>query len=430
MGTPGRDQEIVIEYCPRDAFGGFHARSQRWAIVLAHRRAGKTVAAINDLIYRAIDERKPDGRYAYIAPYYNQAKSVAWDYLMRFSEPVRVNQNISELWVELIGGARIRLFGADNADALRGLYFDGVVCDEYGDWRSGVYSTVIRPALSDRKGWGLFIGTPKGKNAFYELWKQAQDDKDWFHTQIKADTSGILDADELADARRSMTDDQFAQEYLCSFEAAVVGAVYAKELSLVRDEGQITRVPYDPSLPVHTAWDLGVGDSTAIVFWQQVGREIRVIDCYEATGEGLPHYASVIKERGYSYGTHFAPHDIAVREFGSGKSRMDVAREWGIDFVKVPQQGLEDGIHAARMMLPRCYFDSRKCEDLIEALHHYRWDVDNKTGGLKPRPVHDWASHFADSFRYMAVSMQEAQSVKVLWRATPRQNYTQRRGGY
>lgn len=390
-------ERVVIDYAPRDAFKSFHKRKERWAVVVAHRRAGKSVACINDMIKRAITDGKENARYAYIAPYYNQAKSVAWDYLMRFSEPIRKSQNISELWVELVNGARIRLFGADNADALRGLYFDGVVLDEYGDWRAGVYSTVIRPALSDRKGWAVFIGTPKGKNAFYDLWEGAESDESWFRLKVKASESGILDAEELADARRSMTDDQYSQEYEASFEAAVVGAVYSKEMAMVRDADQISRVPYDPSLPVHTAWDLGVGDATAIVFWQQIGREVRVIDCYESNGEGLPHYAALIKSKSYNYGTHYAPHDIAVREFGSGKSRIDVAREWGIDFVMAPKQSLEDGIHAVRMLLPRCWFDAKKCETLTEALHHYRWDMDNKSGELKPRPVHDWACFTGDT---------------------------------
>ncbi len=418
---------MIIDYSPRPAFRPLHNRTQRWSIVLAHRRAGKTVSCINDMIKRAITDGKENGRYAYIAPYYNQAKSVAWDYLMRFSEPIRTGQNISELWVELVNGARIRLFGADNADALRGLYFDGVVLDEYGDWRAGVYGTVIRPALSDRKGWSVFIGTPKGKNAFYQLWQDAEE-QGWFKMQIKASESGILDAEELADARRSMTDDAYAQEYECSFEASVVGAVYAKELATVRESDQITKVPYDPALPVHTAWDLGVGDSTAIVFWQQTGREVRVIDCYEASGEGLPHYASIIKNKPYKYGTHYAPHDIAVREFGSGRSRIDVAREWGIYFVMAPKQSLEDGIHAARMLLPRCWFDAKRCEALTEALHHYRWDVDNKTGDTKPRTVHDWSSHFADAYRYMALSMQEVQTKRSTLGIST--NYASRRAGY
>lgn len=421
-------RQVEIAYRPRAAFMPLHERTQRWAVVVAHRRAGKTVACINDLIRRAIEEGKPDGRYAYIAPYYHQAKSVAWDYLMNFSEPIRKDKNISELWVELITGARIRLFGADNADALRGLYFDGIVADEYADWRAGVYGAVIRPALSDRKGWAVFIGTPKGKNAFYQLFQDAEDEG-WFTAQLKASETGILDKDELADAQRSMTSEQYSAEYECSFEASVIGAIYSKELAGLRENGQITRVPHDPALPTHTAWDLGVGDSTAIVFWQQIGREVRFIDCYEATGEGLPHYAQVLKDKGYSYGTHYAPHDIAVREFGSGKSRMDVAREFGIDFDKVPIQGLEDGIHAARMLLPRCWIDSRKCEPMVEALHHYRWDVDAKSGNLKPKPVHDWSSHFADAYRYAATAMQEARPLKVVWNA-PSYNYNTRRGGY
>ena len=156
MGA-GLTREIIIPYSPRDAFKKFHRRSERWACLVAHRRAGKTVACINDLIRRAFAESKTEARYAYIAPFYSQAKSIAWDYLLKFSEPVRVNANASELWVELLNGARIRLFGADNPDALRGLYLDGVILDEYADMRPRVWGEIIRPLLADREGWAVFI---------------------------------------------------------------------------------------------------------------------------------------------------------------------------------------------------------------------------------------------------------------------------------
>lgn len=403
---------IVIPYKPRDVFMGFHNRTQRWACIVAHRRAGKTVACINDLIKRAIDEQKPDGKYFYVAPYYNQAKSVAWDYLLQFSAPVRTQANHSELWVELINGAKIRLFGSDNADAMRGLAIDGIIIDETADHKPRVWGEIIRPALADRRGWAVFIGTPKGHDAFYRIYEDAKNDANWYSHSIKASQSNILPDDELADARRSMTEDQYAQEFECSFEAAILGAIYSKELYQAREEGRICSVPYDQSCKVDTWWDLGVGDATSIIFTQSVGRELRLIDHYEASGEGLPHYASVLERKGYLYGTHNAPHDIKVRELGSGRSRLETAASLGIRFAVVPNIGLEDGINAARLTFNRMWFDEKKCANLIESLTRYRWDQNEKTGQLKPRPVHDEHSHSADAFRYMSVGIKEQKAIK------------------
>lgn len=400
-------RRIVIDYAPRDAFKPFHNRAQRWACIVAHRRAGKTVACINDLIRRAIVEGRQDGRYAYIAPYHQQAKTVAWDYLLRFSDPVRKQANASELWIELLTGQRIRLYGADNPDALRGIYLDGAILDEVADMRPRVWGEIIRPALADRKGWAVFIGTPKGHDAFYERHREALSNPEWFDALLKASETGILDAEELESARKDMTADQFAQEFECSFEAAIQGAIYAKELEQARAENRIGRVAHDASLPVHTVWDLGVGDSTAIWFAQQHRNEIRVIDYYEATGEGLPHYAQILQSRGYTYGKHYAPHDISVRELGSGLSRMDTAAKLGIKFERIPQQSLEDGIHAARLIFTRVWIDADKCRAGIEALQHYRWDYNERMGEFKSRPVHDWSSHAADAFRYLATALKE-----------------------
>jgi len=200
--------EIVheFEYKVRDAFKDFHKRKQRWAVLVCHRRAGKTVASINDLIKRAIKENKPDGRYFYLCPFYSQAKSVAWDYLCRFAAPAMVRANQSELWVELHNGSRIRLFGADAPDSLRGNYCDGIVLDEYADMKPRVWGEIIRPLLTDRNGlnghqtWAVFIGTPKGHNAFYDIYKEAQNNSNWYSKTLRADQSGLLPEAELLDA--------------------------------------------------------------------------------------------------------------------------------------------------------------------------------------------------------------------------------------
>lgn len=392
-------------YLVRDEFKPLHKRLTRWFIGVAHRRAGKTVGNINELIMGAGKCPLPNPRFAYVAPQLNQAKDIAWTYLKEYTAFIPgVKINESELWVELPGGARIRIYGADNPDRLRGIYLDGVVLDEFGDMDPTIWTQVIRPALSDRKGWACFIGTPKGKNTFHRLWVEAEDDPDWTRMMLKASETGLLDEKELIDARRMMSEDEFAQEYECSFEAAVRGAYYGKEMNDATDAERIAGVPYDPRLLVHTAWDLGVADSTVIWFIQTVGRETRVIDVLKGEGVGLDWYVRQLNERGYLYGTHYLPHDVEVRELGTGKSRLEVLGELGVRNVQVvPAMPIADGIQAARMLLPMCWFDRTKCKDGIEALRMYRRDWDDKRQEFRTNPLHDWTSHYADAFRYFAV---------------------------
>jgi phage terminase large subunit len=412
---------IQLAYRPRPQFLPFHARKERWACIVAHRRAGKTVAACNDLIARALATKKENARFGYLAPYRGQAKSISWDYLKRYSRPLAPKVSETELSLRLANGAEIRVFGADNPDALRGLYFDGVCLDEPADIRPSVWGEILRPALADRKGWAVFLGTPKGHNAFHEIHEQAEASPEWYSAVLKASETGLIPEAELEDARKMMTAAQFEQEFSCSFEAAIQGAIFAKELQAARDAGRIGRVPYDPALPVHTAFDLGVGDSTAIWFIQLLGQEARLIDYFEASGEGLPFYAKILQERGYVYGRHIAPHDIAVRELGSGRSRIEVAASLGIKFEIAPNVPLEDGIHAARLWMSRCFFDETKCKAGLEALQHYRWDFNDRLGEFKSRPIHDFASHGSDAYRYAALALKDKPQIKP---ARPqRENY-------
>lgn len=337
-------------------------------------------------------------RVAYIAPTYGQAKAVAWDYLKRFTREIAASTHESELRVTLVNGATIRLFGAENYDALRGIYLDDVVLDEFADMSPEAW-TVIRPTLSDRGGRALFIGTPKGRNEFWRIYDNATRDEAWFHLALRASETGILPPEELADAQKALTPEQFAQEYECSFDAAVMGAYYGRLLDEAQEEGRICSVPHDPVARVDTWWDLGVGDSTAIWFVQTVGRELRVIDHYEMTGEGLAHYAKVLAGKPYTYGRHIAPHDIAVRELGSGQSRLEIARGLGIKFEVAPRLPVDDGINAVRLTIPKCWFDAERCRQGIEALRLYRKDYDEKMKVFRDRPRHDWASHSADAFR-------------------------------
>jgi hypothetical protein len=394
-----------------------HTRQTRWGIAVCHRRAGKTVACVNDLIKAAAICDRSSPRFAYIAPQLNQAKDIAWSYLLEYTDcfgPER-KVNASELWVELPNnGARIRIYGADNPDRLRGIYLDGAVLDEFGDMDPTVWSQVIRPALSDRKGWAVFIGTPKGKNTFHQLWTLAAEDSDWFTLSLKASETGLLDDAELADARRMMSEDEYAQEYECSFEAAVKGAYYGKEMNDADAAERICSVPHDPRLPVHTAWDLGVADSTVIWFLQVAGRETRLIDVLKGEGVGLDWYAKQLQSRDYLWGNHYLPHDVEVRELGTGKSRKEVLQGLGIKATVCPNIPIADGIQAVRMLLPTCYFDKGRCKDGIEALRMYRREYDEKRQEFKVNPLHDWTSHYADALRYFAVGHRERPAVKPI----------------
>jgi len=410
----GLMRKIKLNYRPRQAFSDFHKRQERWAVLVAHRRAGKTVACINDLIVRALTEGKPNARYAYLAPYHSQAKSIAWEYLLRFSEPVRVNANQSELWVELINGSRIRLFGADNPDNLRGLYLDGVILDEYADMKPSIWGAVIRPLLSDRKGWAVFIGTPKGHNSFYEIYNNATKTDNWFVRTLRASHTKLLDDDELKDAFASMSEDQYLQEFECSFEAAIIGAYYGKEMRVITDQGRITKVEHDPIFPVYTAWDLGYSDDTAIWWFQVVRGELRILDYHSSNGQPVGYYTGLIQskehEYGYVYRTHWLPHDARAKTLASGgKSIIEqISNKIPLESLKiVPSLSLQDGIQASRLALMRAWFDAEKCEDGIECLRQYQREFDEDKKVFRDKPRHDWTSHGADAFRMLAIAWSE-----------------------
>jgi phage terminase large subunit len=405
-------EQITLPYTPRSIMLPFHDRTERFACLVAHRRCGKTVAAVNDLIRDAFVIRRENVRVAYIAPYYNQSKAIAWDYVKQFTAPIPgIKYNESELRADFPNGARLRLFGADNYDSMRGLYFDAVVLDEPADFPMSAWPTVIRPALSDRKGKATFIGTPKGKNEFWDTYHNAQTDPNWFCAMHKASETGILDQEELDEALRTMGEDRYAQEFECSFEAAIQGAYYGTEMKRLTEDGRIGRVPYDRALGVVTAWDLGVGDSTAIWFAQYAGPEIRIIDYYESSGVGLDHYARVLQEKEYVYDQHILPHDVQVKELGTGKSRLETLDALGIRPVTIaPKLMVDDGIQAVRSMLDKCWFDSERCDRGIEALRQYQRDFDEKGKTWRGRPKHDWTSHGADAMRYLATGYRPMQT--------------------
>lgn len=404
--------EITIPYTPREVMLPFHNRTERFACLVAHRRCGKTVAAINDLIRDALTIQRDNVRVAYISPTYRQSKAVAWDYCKEFTRSIPgIKVNESELRIDFPNGARIRLFGAETADSMRGLYFDSVVLDEPADFPANAWSTVIRPAIADRQGKATFIGTPKGKNEFWEIFDAARNDQSWFTAMHKVSETKLLPQEELDAAIKTMGEDRYEQEFECSFEAAIAGAYYGTEMKEATNAGRICNVPYDRAVGVVTSWDLGIGDSTSIWFAQYVGQEVRLIDYYESSGVGLDHYARVLQEKGYVYESHILPHDVQVKELGTGSSRLETLDNLGIRPVEIaPKLNLDDGIQAVRSMLDRCWFHETKCNRGIEALRQYQRDFDEKGRTWRGRPRHDWTSHGADAMRYLAVGYRPQQT--------------------
>jgi len=378
-------------------------------VLICHRRFGKTVLAIARKVRNASNTKRRAYRGGYVAPLYRQAKSVAWDYLKFFARPLGAKFSETELRCDFRNGARINLYGADNPDSLRGLDLCDTTFDEVAQMPYRIWSEVVLPMLLANDGEALFIGTPMGKNALQEVWEDAGfNPDDWGRFMYRASETGILTPKALELAQRSMSPEEYAQEFECSFSAAIRGAYFAGLMEDADRDGRITDVPYESGLPVHTAWDLGMSDSTSIWFIQaHPGGKFAVIDFYEASGEGLDHYAKVLDEKGYKYGQHIAPHDIRVRELGTGKSRLEIARGLGIRFDIAANIPVQDGINAIRTTLPRCWFDRHKCGPGIDSLRHYRRNFNDRTKIFSSKPIHDWTSHAVDAFRYFAVGFRQ-----------------------
>lgn len=379
-------------------------RDARFVVCVAHRRMGKTVAAVNQLIHSALKDEKPNPRYGYIAPTYAQAKRIAFDYLVEYTRPLGATVNISELRVDFMG-RRISLYGSDNPDSLRGQYFDGIVLDEIGDQNPKIWNEIIRPALADRQGWCLFIGTPKGNNHFKDFRDRAEKTDGWKLLEFKASETQLLPATELASARAEMGDDKYNQEFECSFNAAVEGSYYGALMNEAEAQGRVGRVARDDLCRTYSAWDLGISDTTAIWIAQAVGNEIRLVDYVENNGQSLEWYVNWLRDNNWKHCVHILPHDVEVRELGTGKSRKEVLMEAGLDIQVAPRLSVADGIQAVRRLIPRCYFDKDKTAQGITCLRNYRRVFDEKRNVFYDTPLHDFSSHGADAFRYLAIGL-------------------------
>jgi len=405
--------KITIPYKPRPQQALVHKElnKYRYAVLCCHRRFGKTVMVLNHLIKAALTNKNHNPRLAYIAPTYKQAKSIAWDYLKFYTKSIPGTRwNESELRCDFVNGARITLLSSENFESIRGIYLDMVAIDETANVSQGLIDEVITPALSDRRGKMFLIGTPKGmNNIFYDYYLKSQSDDKWYSYKAKASETNIIDTEELDAALAVMGDAKYQQEFECSFVGNIQGSIYGDLVDDLDDAKRIGNVPYDPAHLVHTAWDLGYTDACSIIFFQQISHNIHIIDYYENEKEALPHYAEVLKEKEYIYGNHYAPHDVEQTDFSSGYTRREVASNYGIRFRVSPRIPLEDGIHAVKMILPRCKINSDNCSDLLIALRHYHRKYNDKERVYKIKPVHDFSSHPMDALRCLATGIQEQQ---------------------
>ena len=414
--------KVTIPYTPRKQQAFIHKEldKHRFSVLCCHRRFGKTVMLINHLIKCCMMNKNHQPRFAYIAPTYSQAKKIAWDYLKFYTKGLpNTKYNETELRCDFFNGSRITLLSSENPDSIRGIYLDGVVCDEASQISRELIDEVIRPAIADRKGWMSLCSTPKGmNNIFYDMYLKAQQEKDWFLYKAKASETNLVDKEELDAAFKVMGAATYNQEFECSFIGNVRGSIYGELISKLEDEKRIARVPYDPSYPVNTAWDIGFNDSTAILFYQNIGHAINIIDCYENNNQAFPHYAQILKEKDYVYDKHIGPHDLEQTDFTTGRTRREVAFQLGLKFKIAPKLSIEDGIHAVKMLLPRCYIDVDNCKKFINALRHYHRKYKEKDRLYSAKPNHDWSSHFNDALRTLATGLENEKFNNIRIRQT------------
>ena len=419
------------------------------AVCIWHRRAGKDLFALNVI---AAKSQERVGTYWHLFPTYQQGKEAVWNGITRdgrkfldfFPKEIVEKTHENDMRVTFKNGSIFKVMGSDHVDRIVGTNPIGVVVSEYPVQDPTAWD-FIRPILTENGGWALFCFTPRAKNHGWRLLQNAKK-AGWFIDMRGAGSNVFTDAEgvhhgslrdgvvfkknmlgeemqEREDGKPVMTDEKInmerlsgmseekiQQEYFVSFEAALDGAYYANELARMERDKRVCSIPYDPILPVHTAWDIGHADATTIIFYQEYGMEIRIIDCYTNHGEGLPHYKRILNERDYHYGNHYAPWDIVVHEWSNGKTRFESAKSLGIKFKVTQKHEVEDGIEQARSVFPRIWIDEKKCEKLLNALAAYtkeplsaKLQQNAGDGGqaFKDDPLHNWASHYADAFRYL-----------------------------
>ena len=391
--------QIVIPYKPRAQFVGFHnlvPDKKRFAVLVCHRRMGKTVACVNHLIRDCI--RNP-GVYAYIGPTYKQTERIAWKYFHKFTEPIpQMKLNEAKLMATFPNGAMCYLLGSEQPDSLRGMGLYGAVLDEYQLHPPSLFGEVIAPCLADHHGYAIFAGTIRGKNLLYRLHEEKLHDPDWHTMYVRASESGIISQAELDVQRSLITPDEYRQEYELDPTAAIKGAIFGAEMRWLHDNNHICKIPPDNYAPVDCYWDLGMADYTVVIFMQSVGMERRIIDCYATHNQNLADIAKTLRDRGYRYGTHYLPHDAKQRALETGRTREEFLRTvlmGDIQIVERPQRK-EDALAAVKLQYQKLWIN----EDLtqfVDAMEQYQQEYDEKNGVFRPYPLHNWCSHYADA---------------------------------
>ena len=421
------DTKIVIK--PREALKSYLSRKERYACLVIHRRFGKTFGCIQDITIKALTHKRDNMktaplRYAYIAPTRDQAKDVAWGYIKEFLGQIkgaRVNESDLKCTVPIKDKdgkatyAEIRLYSGDNYERMRGLYFDGVVLDEYADINPAAWATVIRPCLSDYRGWATFIGTPKGKNAFYDVYKNADSSDNWYCLYLPASKSGILSEEELLDIQEdpNITRNQYLQEYECDFDIASPGTIFLEEVEQARKQSRISSdIMHFAGQPVYTTFDIGLPMNTKCWIWQLVGDKIKLLQAISGHAQlNTPHkWVDLLKqlasERGYSYGVHFLPHD--------GETVwLPILKDAGfanVECLKRPKDQW-DTINTAIKLFPRMFFNQDECAEGIRALEFWSSRKVDKKQYYTNQPVHDWASHWGTAFAYAAWAIELGRAI-------------------
>jgi phage terminase large subunit len=397
------------------------------AIEVAHRRWGKDEIALGATCELA---HKRIGSYWHCLPEYAQGRKALWTAVNAhtgkkrideaFPPEIRKRTNDQEMFIELQCGSTWQVIGSDRYNATVGAGVAGII---YSEWALANPSAWAyhRPMLEENNGWAAFITTPRGRNHAYSMYQMAKKSDHWFAEISSVHDTNALTDDQMVESLKEYIalygEDpgraQFEQEYLCSFNAAILGAFYAREMLAVRNEGRIRPVVAMPGQPVNTAWDIGVRDDTSIWWFQVYGGRVYILDCYTASGVGVEHYADICHEKPWLRGIDYVPHDAKILEWGSGKTRVETMRQNGLNPQLIPLAKKLDGINAVRRLLPLCVFDP-KCEKIgIAALEQYRREWDDNKKCFKASEVHDWTSHLSDAFRYLAMAWRQAPKVEV-----------------